>query len=130
MEQNFEKLRIIAGSEIEPREVEWLWYPYIPYGKVTMIQGDPGEGKETKEFLEDLTTRDQRMMFAVLTLVHMADTKKQLDDDTEAIMTAARKKLCQLSILKWQQMDGLNTALPVGVRKIKVMRTLTTESLL
>ena len=85
--------------------------------------------KETKEFLEDLTTRDQRMMFAVLTLVHMADTKKQLDDDTEAIMTAARKKLCQLSILKWQQMDGLNTALPVGVRKIKVMRTLTTESL-
>lgn len=86
--------------------------------------------KETKEFLEDLTTRDQRMMFAVLTLVHMADTKKQLDDDTEAIMTAAKKKLCQLSILKWQQMDGLNTALPVGVRKIKVMRTLTTESLL
>ena len=85
--------------------------------------------KETKEFLEDLTTRDQRMMFAVLTLVHMADTKKQLDDDTEAIMTAARKKLCQLSILKWQQMDGLNTALPIGVRKIKVMRTLTTESL-
>ena len=85
--------------------------------------------KESKEFLDDLTTRDQRMMFAVLTLVHMADTKKQLDDDTEAIMTAARKKLCQLSILKWQQMDGLNTALPVGVRKIKVMRTLTTESL-
>lgn len=41
MEQNFEKLHIIAGSEIEPREVEWLWYPYIPYGKVTMIQGDP-----------------------------------------------------------------------------------------
>ena len=69
------------------------------------------------------------MMFAVLTLVHMADTKKQLDDDTEAIMTAARKKLCQLSVLKWQQMDGLNTALPIGVRKIKVMRTLTTESL-
>ena len=53
-----------------------------------------------------------------------------IQDDTEAIMTAARKKLCQLSILKWQQMDGLNTALPVGVRKIKVMRTLTTESLL
>lgn len=85
--------------------------------------------KETKEFLEDLTTRDQRMMFAVLTLVHMADSKKQLDDDTEAIQTSARKKLCQLSVLKWQQMDGLNTALPIGVRKLHVMRTLTTESL-
>lgn len=85
--------------------------------------------KETKEFLEDLTTRDQKMMFALLTLVHMADSKKQLDEDTEAIMTGARKKLCQLSVLKWQQMDGLNTALPIGVRKIDVMRTLTTESL-
>ena len=85
--------------------------------------------KETKEFLEDLTTRDQRMLFAVVTLVHMADTKKQLDEDTEAIKTASRKKLCQLAVLKWQQMDGFNTALPIGVRKINVMRTLTTESL-
>lgn len=85
--------------------------------------------KETKEFLEDLTTRDQRMMFAVLTVVHMADSKKQLDEDTEAIKTAARKKLCQLSVLKWKQMDGLNTALPIGVRKIDAFRTLTTESL-
>lgn len=85
--------------------------------------------KETKEFLEDLTTRDQRMIFAVLTVVHMADSKKQLDEDTEAIKTMARKKLCQLSVLKWQQMDGLNTALPVGARKIDAFRTLTTESL-
>mgnify|MGYP000504964893 CR=1 FL=1 len=52
--------------------------------------------KESKEFLDDLTTRDQRMMFAVL---------------------------------KYQQMDGLNTALPFGVRKIDALRTLTTESL-
>lgn len=47
MDQNFNNLRIISGSEVEPREVEWLWYPYIPYGKVTIIQGDPGEGKST-----------------------------------------------------------------------------------
>ncbi|MBP3896434.1 MAG: TraE family protein, partial [Mogibacterium sp.] len=38
--------------------------------------------RESKEFLDDLTTRDQRMMFAVITLVHTADTKKQLDNDT------------------------------------------------
>lgn len=41
MTKNHDKLRIISGSEIEPREVERLWYPYIPYGKVTMIQGVP-----------------------------------------------------------------------------------------
>ena len=43
--------------------------------------------KESKEFLDDLTTRDQRMMFAVLTMVHTADTKEQLDNDTEALLT-------------------------------------------
>ncbi len=32
-------------SKIESKSVEWLWYPYIPYGKITIIQGDPGEGK-------------------------------------------------------------------------------------
>lgn len=85
--------------------------------------------KESKEFLDDLTTRDQRMMFAVLTMVHTADTKEQLDNDTETLLTTARKHLCQLSILKFQQMDGLKTALPFGVRKIDAFRTLTTESL-
>ena len=85
--------------------------------------------KEMKEFLDDLTTRDQRMMFAVLTMVHTADTQEQLDNDTEALLTTARKHLCQFGILKFQQLDGLNTAMPFGVRKIESFRTLTTESL-
>ncbi|MCF0142003.1 MAG: ATP-binding protein, partial [Parasporobacterium sp.] len=85
--------------------------------------------RESKEFLDDLTTRDQRMMLGVLTIVHTADTKKQLDSDTEALMTTARQHMCQLSVLKYQQLDGLNTALPYGVRKIDTFRTLTTESL-
>ncbi len=84
---------------------------------------------ESKEFLDDLTTRDQRMFLSVLTMVHVADTKEQLDNDTESLLTTARKHLCQLAILKWQQMDGLNTAMPFGVRKIDALRTLTTESL-
>ena len=85
--------------------------------------------RESKEFLDDLTTRDQRMMFAVLTLVHTADSKKQLDADTDTLLTMARRNLCQMAVLKYQQMDGLNTALPIGHRKIDALRTLTTESL-
>ena len=85
--------------------------------------------QESKEFLDDLTTRDQRMFLSVLTMVHTADTKEQLDSDTESLLTTARKHLCQFAILKWQQMDGLNTAMPFGVRKIDALRTLTTESL-
>ena len=38
-------LEVVKASEIEPREVKWLWYPYIPFGKVTLLQGDPGDGK-------------------------------------------------------------------------------------
>lgn len=85
--------------------------------------------KESKEFLDDLTTRDQRMMFAVITLAISADTKEQLDSDTEAILSVARKHMCQLATLKFQQLDGLNTVLPIGARKINAFRTLTTESL-
>lgn len=39
------KLEIVKASEITPKEVRWLWYPYIPFGKVTLLQGDPGDGK-------------------------------------------------------------------------------------
>lgn len=85
--------------------------------------------KESKEFLDDLTTRDQRMMFAVMTMVHTADTKEQLDSDTDAILSIARKHMCQMATLKYQQLDGLKTVLPFGVRKIDAFRTLTTESL-
>lgn len=85
--------------------------------------------KELKEFLDDLTTRDQRMMIAVLTLVHTAETKEELDADTDTLLSVARKHLCQLAVLKFQQLDGLSTVLPFGHRKIHAMRTLTTESL-
>ncbi|HJD24370.1 MAG TPA: ATP-binding protein [Firmicutes bacterium] len=83
---------------------------------------------EAREYMDDLTNRDQRMMFAVLTLVHLADNKKQLDEDTETILSIGRKHLCQIAILRYQQEDGLNTVLPYGLRRIRALRTLTTES--
>ena len=85
--------------------------------------------KETREVLDDVISKDQRILFAVMTMVHTADTKEQLDSDTAEILGIARKKLCQMSVLRYQQIDGLMTALPFGVRKIDVFRTLTTESL-
>lgn len=85
--------------------------------------------KETREMLDDLTTRDQRLMFAVVTLVHLADSKEELDSDTETLQSVARKHLCQLTTLNWQQAQGLDTALPFGLRKIDALRTLTTEAL-
>ena len=97
------------------------WSAIVPYDMEL-------QRKETKEMLDDLTTRDQRMMFGLVTLVHMAGTKEQLDDDTESLLSVARKHLCQLSTLRWQQRDGLDTVLPYGLRRIEALRTLTTES--
>lgn len=40
-------LKIINMADVAVEKVKWVWYPYIPYGKVTIVQGDPGEGKTT-----------------------------------------------------------------------------------
>ena len=36
---------MICMNDVEQTEVDWLWYPYIPFGKLTIVQGNPGEGK-------------------------------------------------------------------------------------
>ncbi|MCC8100919.1 MAG: AAA family ATPase [Clostridiales bacterium] len=53
MERNYDKrkpepaLKLINMETVEVEQIEWLLYPFIPYGKLTIIQGDPGEGKTT-----------------------------------------------------------------------------------
>ena len=85
--------------------------------------------EESREFLNDLVARDQKMIPALITIVHTADTKEQLDADTETIRQCARKHLCSLNVLRWQQLEGLNTVLPYGAPKVDIRRTLTTEAL-
>ena len=83
---------------------------------------------EMREMLSDLRTRDQRLLFAVVTLVHIADSKAQLDGDTDSLQALGRQRACQFTTLRYQQLEGLNTALPYGVRKIDTFRTLITEA--
>ncbi len=40
-------VQLICIKDVELQEVEWLWKPYIPFGKLVAIQGDPGDGKTT-----------------------------------------------------------------------------------
>ena len=79
--------------------------------------------------LNSSARKPARCWFAVVTLVHLADSKEELDSDTETLQSIARKHLCQLSTLNWQQAEGLVTALPLGLRRIDALRTLTTEAL-
>jgi len=85
--------------------------------------------KELHEFMHDLTSRDQRMLFATVTIALMADTLEELNSDTESIKAIGRKHLCDLTTLTYQQLDGLYTVLPFGLHKLPFLwRTLTTES--
>ena len=54
-------------SEIPAKKVDWLWYPYIAYGKITLLEGDPGDGKST----------------FILQLAALLTTGKKLPDGTK-----------------------------------------------
>lgn len=86
--------------------------------------------KECKEFLDDLTVRDQKMLQCNITIVHMANSKEELDTDTETIQAIARAHSCELSVLFFasRQLDGLVTTLPIGINRLEIFRTLLTES--
>lgn len=84
---------------------------------------------EADEYLNDLTERDQRMFVANISMVHLASTKEELDEDTEEIFAAARSKMCQMSTLYFEQLKGLVTSLPYGVNWLSSERTLTTEGI-
>lgn len=86
--------------------------------------------EECKEFLDDLTVRDQRMMLCNITITHLADSETELDNDTEILKSVARKYMCELSTLFFskRQLDGVVTTLPIGVNRLDIARTLLTES--
>lgn len=84
--------------------------------------------EEAKELLDDVVNKNQKMFLVNMVIVHTADTKEDLDKDTDIINSAARKYLCQIGTLNYQQEDGLASVLPIGNNRLKVNRTLTTES--
>ena len=84
---------------------------------------------EAKEYLNDLKSRDQRMMLGLVTVLAEAQSLEKLDEITGTVRGIARRHMCQMSPLTFQQTDGMNSALPIGVNPIKTLRTLTTESL-
>lgn len=87
--------------------------------------------EQCAEFLKDLTSKDQRMKFCTFTLVHLADSKEELDHDTETIKTIARENRCEIETLffSYRQLQGIKQVLPIGINNLDIVRTLITESL-
>lgn len=47
-------------SKVQSTDVRWLWYPFIAIGKITLLQGDPGDGKSTLMNESDCGTFNRR----------------------------------------------------------------------
>lgn len=110
---------------VETNVTKWQQRQNSNYNFSAMVPYDmEQQRKELREFLDDLTTKDQRMSFVILTLVLTADSLEELNRDTESVMSSLRGN--QMSILNFQQMDGLNTALPYGTIRVDAFRTLNT----
>lgn len=84
---------------------------------------------QSEKYLHCLTDEDQREMQAAFTLVVTADTKKELDRETEAIRSYASSRNCQMAVMTFEQTDGLNSVLPIGFWQTHVFRTFLSGSL-
>ena len=92
----------------------------------------PYELEKRKEYYEELLIlvqrEDQRMTQTLITVLISADSKDELEGETESIKSYVSSRSCQLATLTFQQMDGLNTTLPIGAWKLKIFNTLMTNS--
>lgn len=84
------KLKLINMDKVEVEQIEWLLYPFIPYRKVTIIQGDPGEGKTTMvlQIIAKLTRGE-----AILPTVSLTDDKENAEVPVNVIYQTAEDGL-------------------------------------
>ena len=85
-------------------------------------------GNEAKKLLQELQSRNERMFLMTFTIVNIADTKQQLDNNVFQASSIAQKYNCQLTRLDFQQEEGLMSCLPLGQNLIEIQRGLTTSS--
>ena len=83
---------------------------------------------EGQELFDDLKNKNQKIFLANILLMVTAKSREELDANSEALDAAVRKHLCTLGTLAFQQEEGMQSVLPVGNCRLKIRRTLTTES--
>ena len=88
-----------------------------------------GEAKEIEEIMDDVRENDQCLFFVGVTIILMAESKKELESVCETVETIGKRNSCTIDTHYLKQREALNTALPIGVRQVETMRTLLTQSL-
>lgn len=96
---------------------------------IDLISPDLKKAKEEAEkIIEDMTSRNQKMFLISMLVMHMADSLEELNKYTDIIASTASGKICTIKKLSHQQEIGFQSALPLGMNKVKVNRAMTTES--
>ena len=85
-------------------------------------------GSEAKKLLQDLPSRNERMFLLTFTLLNIADSKQQLDNQVFQASGIAQKYNCALTKLDFRQEEGLMSSLPLAYNQIEIQRGLTTSS--
>lgn len=87
------------------------------------------EKKEIETIMDDVRENDQCLYYVAVTIILMADSKKELESISETVETIGKRNSCTIDVHYLKQREALNTALPIGVRQVENMRTMLTQSL-
>lgn len=87
------------------------------------------EKKEIETIMDDVRENDQCLYYVAVTIILMADSKKELESISETVETIGKRNSCTIDVHYLKQREALNTALPIGVRQVETMRTMLTQSL-
>lgn len=79
------------------------------------------------ELHKRLTSHTERLFLMTFTLMHTGDSRKALDAVIQQAKGIAQEKLCQMVPLDYQQEEGLVSALPLGLNRVEIQRTMTTS---
>ena len=84
--------------------------------------------KDAMALLSDLQSRNERMFLLTFTVVNLAPTKQQLENEVFAVAGIAQKYNCALKRLDWQQEQGFVSSLVLGHNEVEIQRGMTTSA--
>lgn len=106
-------------KNIKCRQVEWLWYPYISYGKITIIQGDPGDGKSTFALnLAAMISNGERLPFTKKN-THVNSVVYQNNEDGKEDTICPRLKACGANLERIAYIEESDTTLTMGDERLE-----------
>lgn len=85
--------------------------------------------KKIEGLMDDVRENDQNLFYVGVTMLVVADTKEELNSATETIKNIGNGAMCQIETHYYQQMEAVNTVMPVGTRQVSTLRTMLTRDI-